>query len=130
MCRPMRLSQRILIGTGFIAASSWLFAGVSLSVASVAISQSPSVSRLEFEAASVRENNSDQQEPASLPLSADDSCPSSATLFHADFTLDTYIAFAYKIWETANLRHDLLAGQPRWVGEQRYRIQARVPKTR
>jgi uncharacterized protein (TIGR03435 family) len=124
----MRSSQRILIGTGFIAASSWLFAGVSLSVASVAISQSPSGSRLEFEAASVRENNSDQQEPASLPLSADDSYPSAATLFHADFTLDTYIAFAYKIWETPNLRHDLLAGQPRWVGEQRYRIQARVPK--
>jgi uncharacterized protein (TIGR03435 family) len=31
-----------------------------------------------------------------------------------------------KLWETPNLRHDLLAGQPNWVGEQRFRIHARI----
>jgi uncharacterized protein (TIGR03435 family) len=92
------------------------------------MAQSPRGGRLEFEAASVRPDDSDKQEPASFPLTADDSFPGAVTLFHADFTLDTYITFAYKIWETPNLRRSLLAGQPAWIGEQRYRIEARVPE--
>jgi uncharacterized protein (TIGR03435 family) len=91
-------------------------------------SQSASAGKPEFEAASVREDDTDRQEPASFPFTADDSYPVSVTLLRADFTLDTYIAFAYKLWETPNLRHDLLAGQPNWVGEQRYRIKARIPE--
>jgi len=124
----MSLSQRIFLRRRFKAVALWLFAGVSFSVPSAGVSQSsPSGGRLEFEAASVRPDDSDQQEPPSFPLTVDDSYPGASTLFRADFTLDTYIAFAYKVWETPNLRQTLLAGQPRWVGEQRYRIQARLP---
>jgi uncharacterized protein (TIGR03435 family) len=125
----MSLSQRIFLRRRFKAVALWLFAGVSFSVPSAGVSQSsPSGGRLEFEAASVRPDDSDQQEPPSFPLTVDDSYPGASTLFRADFTLDTYIAFAYKVWETPNLRQTLLAGQPGWVGEQRYRIQARLPE--
>jgi uncharacterized protein (TIGR03435 family) len=88
----------------------------------------PSPGRAEFEAVSVRPDDSDRQEPPSFPFTVDDSYPDRVTLLRADFALDTYIAFAYKLWETPKLRHDLLAGQPNWVGEQRYRIEARIPE--
>jgi uncharacterized protein (TIGR03435 family) len=104
------------------------FASAQMRATPASASQLASVSKPEFEAASVRPDDSDQQEPPTFPFAADDSYPIPITLLRADFTLDTYIAFAYKLWETPNLRHDLLAGQPNWVGEQRYRIQARIPE--
>lgn len=104
-----------------------LLAGICISAATVAPSQPPTANPLQFEAASIRPDNSGQQEPPSLPLTPDDSYPTPSTLFHADLTVDSYITFAYRIWETPNIRHDLLAGQPSWVGDQRYRIEARMP---
>lgn len=116
------------IGAALVTISLAWFAGPQLHAIQNTASQTASVSKLEFEAASVRPNDSDQQEPPSFPFTTDDSYPAQVTLLRADFTLDTYIAFAYKLWETPKLRHDLLAGQPGWVGEQRYRIQARIPE--
>jgi uncharacterized protein (TIGR03435 family) len=121
-------SRRLALGAAFMAVSQAFFASAQLHAIQATALQSASMSKLEFEAASVRPDDNDQQEPSSFPLTTDDSYPLSVTLFRADFTLDTYIAFAYKVWETPRLRHDLLAGQPKWVGEQRYRVQARIPE--
>ena len=112
----MQVCRTIVLAGGFLVASSLLFAQVTAG------------GKQEFEAASVRPDDSGQHKPASFPLTDDDSFPGGNTLFHADFTLDTYITFAYKVWETPNLRREMLAGQPGWVGDQYFRIQARMPE--
>lgn len=124
----MSLSPTCQLRAGFYAVAICLIVCMTSRLAASGMPQLSPDGKLEFEAASVRPDDSEQQEPASFPLTVDDSYPGAATLFHADFTLDTYIAFAYKIWETPSLRQALLAGQPQWVGEQRYRIQARLPE--
>lgn len=125
--RP-HLYRNLTMTLALIAVSPTIFASPPSRVIPAAASQSVPTGKPEFEAASVRQDDSDQQETPSFPFSADDSYPLGVTLLRADFTLDTYIAFAYKLWETPKLRNDLLAGQPSWVGEQRYRIQARIPE--
>lgn len=47
--------------------------------------------------------------------------------FSADFTVETYIEFAYKLWLTGEEQHAMLAGLPDWVTYDRYAIEATAP---
>jgi uncharacterized protein (TIGR03435 family) len=79
--------------------------------------------KMEFEVASVRQDKGEFQTP-SFALSADDWFRDPNGRFHADFTLVTYIDFAYKMWPTDEEERVMLAGLPAWVKEDRFAIEA------
>ena len=47
-------------------------------------------------------------------------------VFTADFPLETYIEFAYKLWLSPEQRKTMLANLPKWVGSDRYEIHAKA----
>jgi uncharacterized protein (TIGR03435 family) len=81
----------------------------------------------EFEVASVRPDDGPFHSP-SFPMSADDSFRDPHGLFHADFGLETYMEFAYKLWMTADQREVMLKGQPDWIKSQRFAIEGKAPE--
>jgi uncharacterized protein (TIGR03435 family) len=80
---------------------------------------------MQFEVASVREDKGSFT-PPSFPLSADDSFRPTGGLFKADFTLATYITFAYKLWMTREQQNAMLAPLPGWVRDERFLIEGRA----
>ena len=81
---------------------------------------------MQFEVASIREDNG-PFEPPSFALSADDWFREPNGRFHADFPVEAYISFAYKIWVTGEERDLMLAHAPAWVKTVRYKIEATAP---
>lgn len=83
--------------------------------------------KLEFAAASIRQDKSGVFKPPSLPLSADDGWgpdgPSSGGLFTADFHVGDYISFAFKL--NADQREHMYASLPKWAAEENFEIHAR-----
>jgi hypothetical protein len=91
-----RYRRKLVIAAVSMAVSPALFASALMRLMPVPVLQLASADKPEFEAASVRQDDSDQQETPSFPFTSDDSYPAPVTLLRADFTLDTYIAFAYQ----------------------------------
>ena len=81
--------------------------------------------KMEFEVASVREDKGPFT-PPSFALSPDDAYIANTDALTADFTLSTYIEFAYKLWLTSGQRHALYDPLPKWVTTDRYRIRAKA----
>lgn len=82
--------------------------------------------KTEFEVASIRPDNGPFRTP-SFALSADDSFREPNGRFHADFSLETYTEFAYKLWLTGEQRRAMLEHLPAWVNTDRYAIEATAP---
>jgi uncharacterized protein (TIGR03435 family) len=80
-----------------------------------------------FDVMSVRPDDGPFQ-PPSFALSADDSFVNPHGRFHADFSLASYIQFAYKLWLTDQERGDMLAGQPDWVRTLRFLMEGVAPE--
>jgi uncharacterized protein (TIGR03435 family) len=78
---------------------------------------------LEFEVASVRLDNGEFKAP-SFALSSDDWFREPNGRFHADFTVTTYIEFAYKIWPTREESSAMWDGRPYWVKHEHFDIEA------
>ena len=83
--------------------------------------------KMEFDVASVRPDDGPFRTP-SFPLSTDDSFRDPHGSFHAAFGLETYMEFAYKLWLTGAQRDAMLAGQPEWIKNQRFAIEAKAPE--
>lgn len=81
---------------------------------------------LEFDVASVRLDRGDFR-PPTFALSADDWFREPNGRFFADFTVETYIEFAYKLWLTSEEQRAMLVGKPDWVTHDRYAIEATAP---
>ena len=81
---------------------------------------------MHFEVASIREDKG-PFEPPSFALSADDWFREPNGRFHADFSVEAYISFAYKLWVTGEERDVMLAHAPAWVKTVRYKIEATAP---
>lgn len=81
---------------------------------------------MQFGVASIRPDDGPFH-PPSFALSADDWFREPNGRFHADFTVATYIEFAYKLWLTGEQRRVMLEHLPAWVGGQRYAIEATAP---
>lgn len=79
----------------------------------------------EFEVASVRPDTGPFK-PPSFAFSADDSFVQTGGLVHADFSLSTYITFAYKLWPSDEQMTAMLAPLPKWVSTDRFQIEART----
>jgi uncharacterized protein (TIGR03435 family) len=81
---------------------------------------------MQFDVASIREDNG-PFEPPTFALSADDWFREPNGRFHADFPVEAYISFAYKLWVTGEQRDLMLAHAPAWVKTVRYKIEATAP---
>ena len=81
---------------------------------------------MRFEVASIREDNG-PFEPPSFALSSDDWFREPNGRFHADFSVEAYITFAYKLWVTGEERDLMLAHAPAWVKNVRFKIEATAP---
>jgi uncharacterized protein (TIGR03435 family) len=81
---------------------------------------------MRFEVASIRLDKGPFRTP-SFALSSDDWFRDPNGRFHADFSVVTYIEFAYKLWLTGEQRRVMLAGAPGWVSTDRYAIEATAP---
>ena len=80
-----------------------------------------------FEVASVREDQGPFR-PPSFPLNAEDQPFQDPNgRFHANFSLPTYIEFAYKIWLTPTERNTLLQKFPEWAQKDKFAIEAVAP---
>jgi uncharacterized protein (TIGR03435 family) len=88
-------------------------------------SQAKAGGKMEFEVASVRQDPGPFR-PPSFALSPDDAYIANTDALTADFTLSTYIEFAYKLWLTSDQRHALYDPLPKWVTADRYSIQAKA----
>jgi bla regulator protein BlaR1 len=94
---------------------------------SVQTAPSPSVQpKMEFEVASIRQNNGKFVPPNFAMNPPDDSYVPTGGLFIADYPVEVYIEFAYKFWPTNEQRQAMLAHLPRWVGTDSFEIRARA----
>jgi uncharacterized protein (TIGR03435 family) len=95
---------------------------------SVALAQRQTAAedRMAFDVASVRQSKPGAFTPPSFPLDAGDAYAATGGRFSADFSLATYIAFAYKLSLTQEQRQSMLARLPKWVATDRFDIQARA----
>jgi len=76
---------------------------------------------MSFEVASIRPTKPGEFTPPNFALSADDSYTKTGGLFTADFSVMTYIEFAYKLWLAPSQRKAILATLPKWVNDQNSR---------
>jgi bla regulator protein blaR1 len=118
---PM-LMRRILLVAAVLALSITVFA----QTAEMAESQKAGGGKMEFEAATVRQNPTDQTKPSSINLFNDRSQPTDG-LFHADALLSDYFAFAYKAAMAPEQVRDMVATMPDWSKAGFWRIEARSP---
>ncbi|HEX4322378.1 MAG TPA: TIGR03435 family protein [Acidobacteriaceae bacterium] len=82
---------------------------------------------MSFDVASIRRSKPGEFTPPSFPLSSDDAYRPTGGLFTADFPLDVYIEFAYKIQLTREQRNVVFAHLPKWATEDNFEIHARAP---
>lgn len=82
---------------------------------------------LEFEVAAIHLGKPEEFKPPLFPLSPDNSYRETGGRFFADFPLNVYIEFAYKLWLTSEQRTAMLAHLPKWVSTDAYVIEARAP---
>ena len=110
----MRLRKALLL----------IVVGVVLPIVScVARAQQTAKPALEFEVASVRENQNTRSGPTNVPLDTEDAFAPTGGLFAAKgFTLVNYIAFAYRQQNSPALRDQL----PKWAQTTRFDIEARA----
>ena len=84
--------------------------------------------KMAFEVASVK-LDSGAFRPPNFPLDNSDAYRPVGSRFSADFPLQTYISFAYKLSLSPSQREAMLAHLPRWVATDRYAIDARAAGT-
>jgi uncharacterized protein (TIGR03435 family) len=88
--------------------------------------------KLAFDVASVRQTDPGEFTPPNFPLDAGNAFSNMRTneipggRFSADFPVSTYITFAYKLTLTQEQIRAMLANLPKWVGTDRFSVQARA----
>jgi bla regulator protein blaR1 len=80
--------------------------------------------KMEFEVASIRVAEPGSFRPPSFALNIDDTSIPPGGRFLADFLLETYIQFAYKIMPTREQKDSMIADLPLWVKSDHFVIQA------
>jgi len=83
--------------------------------------------KMEFEVASIRQNNGKFVPPNFAMNPPDDSYVPTGGLSIADYPVEVYIEFAYKFWPSNEQRQAMLAHLPKWVTADSLEIRARGP---
>ena len=82
--------------------------------------------KMEFEVASIRLSKPDAFTPPNFALNLDDTPIPPGGRFSADFRLETFVDFAYKIMPTRQQTEAMLAHLPRWALTDHFVIEARA----
>jgi uncharacterized protein (TIGR03435 family) len=82
--------------------------------------------KMEFEVASIRQNNGKFVPPNFAMNPPDDSYAPTGGLFIADYPVEVYIEFAYRFWPSNEQRQAMLAHLPKWVATDSFEIRARA----
>jgi bla regulator protein blaR1 len=85
--------------------------------------------KMEFEVASIRLGDPARFIPPTIDLSIEDTPITPGGAFIADFSLPTYIEFAYKVLLTREQEQTMVAHLPKWVGTQPFVIEAKASIT-
>jgi bla regulator protein blaR1 len=80
--------------------------------------------KLNFDVASVKKLPPDSVHPPNFPLDPGDSYIATGGRFSAGVSLPVYIVFAYKLALTQEQIQAMLAGLPKWVGTDRFEVEA------
>ena len=78
-----------------------------------------------FEVASVKRDTDEFKSP-NFPFDSGDAYAETGGRLSADFSLTTYITFAYKLALTQEQRQAMIAHLPKWVAADRFSIQAKA----
>ncbi len=91
--------------------------------------QTTAAGKMEFEVASIHPAKPGTFTPPSFALDNGDtySFGDPHGRFFADFPLEVYVAFAYKLWLTPEQSQTMLAKLPKWVSTDSFVIDARAP---
>jgi uncharacterized protein (TIGR03435 family) len=81
--------------------------------------------KMAFEVASVKLTTG-QAGPPSFPINVGEAYRPTGGFFKADFPLEIYIEFAYKITPVAAVEHEMFARLAKWITTDPYSIQARA----
>jgi bla regulator protein BlaR1 len=81
--------------------------------------------KLTFEVASIKPAKGDVGPPG-FPINVSEAYRETGGRFKADFSLLTYIEFAYKLPPIASLEREMLARLPKWIATDAYSIEARA----
>jgi len=82
---------------------------------------------MEFEVASIRLGETEKFASPTFALNIDDTPIPPGGRFFADFSLETYIEFAYKIMPTHEEQKAMTEHLPKWVAAQSFVIEAKAP---
>jgi uncharacterized protein (TIGR03435 family) len=81
--------------------------------------------RMSFEVASIKRDTGNFRSP-NFPFDPGDAYAETGGRLSADFSLMTYITFAYKLSPTQEQRQAMIAHLPKWIAEDRFNIQAKA----
>jgi uncharacterized protein (TIGR03435 family) len=87
--------------------------------------QTAAGAHMEFEVASIRLSEPGNYVRPNMALNSEDTPVQPGGLFVADFPLEIFIEFAYKIMPTREQEEAMVAHLPRWVVSDRFLIQAK-----
>jgi bla regulator protein blaR1 len=82
--------------------------------------------KMSFEVASIRLSKPGTFTPPSFALNAEEGLVPTGGVFFADFPLEVYIEFAYKLWLSPEESKALRASLPKWAVTDHFTIQARA----
>lgn len=128
-CLIYPVNARVASGVGLVMMSSLILV-ISLTLSLDAqvtgdLAKGPT-SALAFDIASVKQNTSDGPVATTFPLDAGDAySPDSGLLIAKNFSLITYIEFAYKLQLTPRQEEKVVRQLPKWARTERFDIQAR-----
>ena len=110
------MDMRFVRGIGLAALLIALAAPVGFGqVAKVPEGLTAAGGKMSFEVASIRLSKPGTFTPPSFALNAEEGLVPTGGVFFADFQLDTYIAFAYKLWLSPEESKALKATLPKWA---------------
>ncbi|HTA66746.1 MAG TPA: TIGR03435 family protein, partial [Bryobacteraceae bacterium] len=122
-----------LVRKSLLIAASWLAIHPALLLGQVSAAQPPAVpewqiaagGKMAFEVASIKPDPGPFR-PPNFPLDPGEAYRPVGGRFSADFSLTTYITFAYKLSLSSDQRQAMVAHLPSWVAAERFDIQARA----
>jgi bla regulator protein BlaR1 len=122
-----------LVRKSLLVAASWLAISPSVVLGQVSAAQPPAASewqiaaggKMAFEVASIKPDPGPFR-PPNFPLDPGEAYRPVGGRFSADFSLTTYITFAYKLSLSQDQRQAMIAHLPNWVAAERFDIQARA----
>lgn len=102
-----------------------LIISIVIDAQEVADWQTKAGGNMSFEVASIKRDTGEFR-PPNFPLDPGDAYAATGGRFSADFSLATYITFAYKLSLTSEQRQAMIAQLPKWVADDRFDIQAKA----